>query len=513
MSSKQELNPFLIESFVPLIAKRTGLEIQEHNRKTLGEAIQSRMKSLHLSAFNSYYDLLITEVPEDSQEWQNLICLLTNPESYFFRDRGQFSLLERYVLPQLIKRRQKTKTLRLWSAGCSTGEEAYSLAIVLDRLLLDSDRWNVLILGTDINRGMLQRAKEGLYGNWSFRASETALQQQYFHATDHGYLLHDRLRQRVRFQYCNLTNCADLSDSKPDFFDLIVCRNVFIYFTQSAIEKTLQTFSRSLSSDGYFLTGHAELYGQNSTLFKSEIFPESILYQKNIQGAETEPRSPIKDNPRLINREEPFFPLPQTYIETSTEQKNRSTAILPSDSLYYPATASPPFAVANQTQITPETLLQNAETLFLQKEFTAAIANAENALKLKPQSFDAFYLLAQIYANSGKYQQAIQCCQQALKIDVFSVKIYYLIAQIARECGRTSEEKQYYKKILYLEPHSISAYRELAYLYEREGDRDRAQKMNRTALELETQTSKQSLPSPSAKKPPIIPNNANIPNI
>ncbi|MEA5467962.1 CheR family methyltransferase [Spirulina sp. 06S082] len=496
MSSKRELNPLLIESFVPLIAKRTGLEIQERDRKTLGQAIQSRMKSLHLLAVNSYYDRLTTELPEDSQEWQNLICLLTNPESYFFRDRGQFSLLERYILPQLIERRQQTKTLRLWSAGCSTGEESYSLAIVLDRLLPDIDRWDLLILGTDINREMLQRAREGLYGNWSFRTSETALQKQYFQTTDRGYRLRDRLRQRVRFQYCNLTNCADFSDSKPDFFDLIVCRNVFIYFTQSAIEKTLQTFSRSLSSDGYFLTGHAELYGQNSSLFKSKIFPESILYQKNIQSTEQDPRS--------INRQEPFFPLFQTPIETSRQQKHRSIAILPSDSLYYPATVSPSPTVANQTPITPEILLQNAETLFLQKEFTAAIANAEKALKLKPQSFDAFYLLAQIYANSGKYQQAIQCCQQALKINVFSVKIYYLLAQISREYGSPSEEKQYYKKILYLEPHSISAYRELAYLYEREGDRDRAQKMYRTALDLENQTGKSSLPPPSAQKPPIV---------
>lgn len=487
MSSKRELNPLLIESFIPPIAKRTGLEIQERDIKTLGRAIQSRMKSLQLLSVNSYYDRLIAEAPKDSQEWQNLICLLTNPESYFFRDRGQFSLLERYILPQLIERRQQAKTLRLWSAGCSTGEEAYSLAIVLERLLPDSDRWDLLILGTDINRGSLQSAKEGLYGNWSFRASETALQKQYFYTTDRGYLLRDRIRQRVRFQYCNLTNCEEFSQNKADFFDLIVCRNVFIYFTQSAIEKTLNTFARSLSPDGYFLTGHAELYGQNSSLFKSKIFPESILYQKNIQEAAQNPRSP--------NPQEQFVPFPQTKIEVYEPPKHQNVIVPPADRQHYPAPVSSPLEVTHQTQITPEILLKKAETLFLQKEFTAAIVNAENALKLKPQSFDGLYLLAQIYANSGKYQQAIHCCQQALKINAFSVKIYYLLAQISRECGNALEEKQYYKKVLYLEPHSISAYRELAYLYEREGDRDRAQKMYRTALELETQTNQPSSPS------------------
>jgi chemotaxis protein methyltransferase CheR len=489
MSSRQELNPLLIESFVRLIAKRTGLEIRERDRKILERAILSRMKSLHLSAVNSYYDCLAVETQQNSEEWQNVIRLLTNPESYFLRDRGQFSLLKRHIFPELIERRQQTKTLRVWSAGCSTGEEVYSLAILLEELLPDIDRWDLLILGTDINLATLQNAQAGLYGNWSFRTTDTELQQRYFHATDRGYLLCDRIRQRVKFHYSNLADCADFPYNESDYFDLIICRNVFIYFTLIAREKALNTFSRSLATDGYLLTGHAELYGQNLSLFQRKLFPESILYQKNITRNTTKKQGKEKNfqakNPWLGNPSFSRESCDQSESETFRKQQSQKKTS-PFDRQSF-TSSSVPILIENRTQISPEQFLQEAEILFLQKEYVAAIARAEYALKLKPHSFNAFYLLAQIHANSGQYQQADVYCQKALAIDFFSVKIYYLLAQIARECGDFIKEKQSYKKIVYLEPHSISAYHELAYLYHCEGDRDRANKMYYTALELERQ--------------------------
>ncbi|MBP0017637.1 MAG: tetratricopeptide repeat protein [Cyanobacteria bacterium SBLK] len=489
MSSRQKLNPLLIESFVRLIAKRTGLEIQERDCKILERAIQSRMKSLHLSAVNSYYNCLADETQQNSQEWQTLIGLLTNPESYFFRDRGQFSLLKGHIFPELIERRQQAKTLRVWSAGCSTGEEVYSLAILLEELLPDIDCWNLFILGTDINLITLQKAREGLYGNWSFRSSDTELQQQYFHATDRGYLLHERIRRRVQFHYSNLADLSSFPYNDPNYFDLIICRNVFIYFSQTATQNALMSFSQLLSFDGYLLTGHAELYGQDLTLFQSKIFPESILYQKNVRRRENEKEVLLKDanTPRIAN--------PSIRLKSSRERdpeislKPEFNALHASrDRQDYLSTASIPIWVEEQNRVSLEQCLQEAETLFLQKEYIAAIARAKYALNLKPKSFDAFYLLAKIHANSGQYQQAINCCQKALKIDGFSVNIYYLLAQISRECGNFTEEKKYYKKIVYLEPNSIAAYRELAYLYHCEGDRDRANKMYYTALELERQS-------------------------
>lgn len=488
MSSRQKLNPLLIESFVRLIAKRTGLEIRERDCKILERAIQSRMESLHFSAVNSYYNCLAGETQQNSEEWQTLIGLLTNPESYFFRDRGQFSLLKRHIFPELLERRQQTKTLRVWSAGCSTGEEVYSLAILLEELLPDIDRWNLLILGTDINLATLQKAREGIYGNWSFRTSDTKLQQQYFHASDRGYLLRDRIRQRVQFHYSNLADLSSFPYNDPDYFDLIICRNVFIYFSHAVMQNTLTSFARLLSFDGYLLTGHAELYGQDLTLFQSKLFPESILYQKNIKKRKNEQEMFLqeKDNPWLANppiqlkssqermRE---MPLKQEVNHFNSSCKHQD----------YASNVSMPILVKDRNPASPEQFLQEAETLFLHKEYIAAIARAKCALNLKSNNFDAFYLLAKIYANSGEYQQAINCCQKALEIDSFAVSIYYLLAQIARECGNFTKEKQYYKKIVYLEPNSLLAYRELAYLYHCEGDRDRANKMYYIAIELERQ--------------------------
>ena len=486
MSSRQEFNPLLSESFLGLITQRTGLKIREQDRKILERAIQSRMKSLHLSAVNSYYNRLAVETQPNSQEWQILLGFLTNPESYFFRDRGQFSLLKRYILPELIKRRQSRKTLRVWSAGCSTGEEVYSLAILLEKLLLDIDRWDLLILGTDINLATLQTAKTGFYGNWSFRTSDTELQKRYFYPSDRGYLLCDRLRQRVQFRYINLIDCADFYYNEPDYFDLIICRNVFIYFTPDATRKTLDIFSRSLAFDGYLLTGHAELYGQDLNAFQSKIFPESILYQKKIDVRDNE----IRQNFPVKEQNNPWLGNPQTQFDFLNGQAREGLRQSELNSISDPLKAPSPIRILidDGTRSSPEWFLQEAETLFLQKEYIAAIANAEYALKLKPNSFDAFYLLAQIYANAGQYPQAVNFCHKALEINIFSVEIYYLLAQIARECGNLTEEKKYYKKIVYLEPNSIAAYHELAYLYHREGDRDRADKMYYIASELERKT-------------------------
>ncbi|MEM9538134.1 MAG: CheR family methyltransferase [Cyanobacteria bacterium P01_E01_bin.42] len=488
MSSRQKLNPLLIESFVRLIAKRTGLEIRERDRKILERTIQFRMQSLHLSAVNSYYNCLADETQQNSEEWQTLISLLTNPESYFFRDRGQFSLLKRHILPELIERRYRAKTLRVWSAGCSTGEEVYSLAIVLEQLLPDIDRWNLLILGTDINLATLQKAREGIYGNWSFRSSDRELQQQYFHTTERGYLLRDRLRRRVTFHYSNLADLSSFPYNDPDYFDLIVCRNVFIYFSKTALQNTLVSFSRSLAFDGYLLTGHAELYGQDLTLFQSKMFPESILYQKNIKRQKNEPEVFLQEKNNLWLTKLPTqLELTRELGGTISRQPKLNSVRTSGDRQNFSDRASIPIAMGDRDRVSPEQCLQEAEALFLQKEYMAAIARSKYALNLKPQSFDAFYLLAKIYANSGQYNHAVECCKKALEIDSFSVDIYYLLAQVARECGNFTDEKQYYKKIVYLEPNSIPAYRELAYLYHCEGDRDRAKKMHYTALELEKQ--------------------------
>ena len=139
------------------------------------------MKALKLAAPEDYYLLLQSDSAESRSEWRQLIINLTNSESYFFRDKGQLALLQNRILPELIERNKVQRTLRIWSAGCSTGEEPYTLAMLVDQLLPRQIGWNVFILGTDINENSLAIARRAAYTSWSFRMVDPGLRTRYFH--------------------------------------------------------------------------------------------------------------------------------------------------------------------------------------------------------------------------------------------------------------------------------------------------------------------------------------------
>lgn len=181
------MNAVIIQNFLQLILNQTGLQIREQDQKDFCNKIYSRMKVLKLNTPEQYYQLLsntlnnqrISFLESSQNEWKELILLLTIGETYFFRDRGQLTLLKNRILPELIKIKIKCceakqkPSLRIWSAGCSSGEEAYSLAILVKELIPDLNEWNILILGTDINQESIEKAKQGIYDSWSFRQMDS----------------------------------------------------------------------------------------------------------------------------------------------------------------------------------------------------------------------------------------------------------------------------------------------------------------------------------------------------
>ncbi|GGA50340.1 hypothetical protein CYANOKiyG1_69780 [Okeania sp. KiyG1] len=176
------MNGTLLQKFIKLIADYVGLQIREQDYDNLCDKIFMRIKSLKLSLPEQYYQLLKSQNKTSKNEWEKFITLLTVTESYFFRDRGQFELLKNVILPGIIKSKEASneKVLKIWSAGCSTGEEPYSLAIIVQELIPNWKDWNILILGTDINEVALGKAREGIYSHWSFRLLEKQIQDKYF---------------------------------------------------------------------------------------------------------------------------------------------------------------------------------------------------------------------------------------------------------------------------------------------------------------------------------------------
>ena len=162
------MNDAQIQLFIQLIAARTGLQIRPQDRSALSQKLLTRMKAVNIAFPDRYYQMLVAPSRESQTEWRQLALLLTTNESYFMRDKGQFSLLEKVIIPELIQHKIKLhqtlgikRTLRIWSAGCSTGEEPYSLVIILKQLIPDWDKWKFFVLGTDINQAALEKAAAG----------------------------------------------------------------------------------------------------------------------------------------------------------------------------------------------------------------------------------------------------------------------------------------------------------------------------------------------------------------
>ena len=485
------MNNLLLQNLIELIAKHTGLHTREQDKQALLRKINTRIQALQLSTAEQYYQLLDTSTNNGSietlgdREWKELTLLLTTGESYFFRDKGQIALLKNRLLPQIIEQKKRTSvqhnskklSLRIWSAGCSSGEEVYSIAVLVKELIPDLHNWDILILGTDINLDAIAKAKKGLYDSWSFRMVEPEIIQRYFKARQQSWEVKAPICSMVKFQLGNL-----IKDNFPQphidihSMDIIICRNVFIYFDACSISMVLDKFYHTLNNTGYLVTGHAELYGQNLGKFQTKVFSESLVYQRSEVPLEDCPS--FRFSPTLCNINQKENTLKQQKVKPLIPYQIKSYQLAPENSKL-PAS------------------INTATTLFHQGEYTAAIQEAEELIKQHPHHFDSYCLLAQAWANLGKAEKAIFYCEQAIEIDSLSTHPYYLLAHIAEEKGDANKAKKLLRKIIYLIPTSIDAYLELGDIYQREGDMSKAKKMRATAGELLNQLPSNFIVEPS----------------
>jgi chemotaxis protein methyltransferase CheR len=507
LTSTPNISFQLRQAFTQSIAQKIGLKIREVEQNNLEQKIWQRIKALQLTTPEQYYQLLNVLGIEGDREWQHLAELLTNNESYFFRDREQLNLLKNQIFTQLIqqKRQQEDLTLRVWSAGCSTGQEPYSLAIILKELLLDLDAWDLTIFGTDIDLAALNQARAGIYSDWSFRNTEPRIKRRYFQAVARNYQIEPLIRQMVTFQKLNL-----LTDSFPQLFsnlrdiDLIVCRNVFIYFGSSTISEILAKFYNTLRPAGYLLVGHSELTGQNLSRFQAQIFPQSLIYQRRevnsmassaslsstknqqqsiLEIAETPPirnGQSIVPNVKGQNAPSCFIPQKTEILEVSSTPVNRFLPNLPPNSV--PTSNTVGVAQATLTKEDTQQLLQQAEHLWQQKQSNLAIKKAEQLLALQPQNIRACCLLGKIYLELNQIDLAMYMSDRGLAIDPVNLDIHYLLGEIALQKGDLFTAKKVFKKIIYLDAESIKATIELSRIYQQEGDLNRASKMAQQSI-------------------------------
>jgi chemotaxis protein methyltransferase CheR len=264
-----------------LIEARFGLCFPGIRREILESRLRARLQELHLESYNEYYRYLRVH-PQREAEYYYLACRITNNETYFFREAHQFEVLTRDIVPPLLPELRR-RPLRLLSAGCSSGEEPYSLAITLQNAGLDRAGVSWEIDACDVNAERIARARAGIYEESALRACDAETRARYFSLTGGRYRLQDRHRAGVRFFEANLALPG--TPVPADAYDAIFCRNLLIYFGPEAFDGLIRQFAGWLRPGGYLLLGHAESLIDRGTDFEPVCLPDAVVYRAGSAAA------------------------------------------------------------------------------------------------------------------------------------------------------------------------------------------------------------------------------------
>ncbi|OGR26765.1 MAG: chemotaxis protein CheR [Desulfuromonadales bacterium GWD2_54_10] len=264
--------------FRDCIYNHCGLYFDEESKYLLEKRLARRLTALSLPSYRDYYHFLKYNRKKD-QELMDVMDVLTTNETYFFREAYQLKAFTDEIIPELLKVKSANgnRSLRIWSAGCSTGEEPYTIAMLMLGLK-ELHGWDIEIIGTDISQRVLQLARRGIYGKSSFRATDEYYLNRFFHEQDDGFRINEEVRGLVNISHLNLFDTHRMIMLGK--MDLIFCRNVIIYFDIAAKKRVVESFHNSLCNGGFLLLGHSESLMNITTMFTLRHFKNDMIYQK-----------------------------------------------------------------------------------------------------------------------------------------------------------------------------------------------------------------------------------------
>ncbi|HEY7683032.1 MAG TPA: protein-glutamate O-methyltransferase CheR [Gemmatimonadales bacterium] len=259
-----------------LVAERFGLSFNDSRREILESRLRPRLDHLHLGDIREYYHYLRVH-PGREDEFAELARRITNNETYFFREPAQLDAVVDRIVPELAPE-LRSRPLRVLSAACSSGEEPYSLAVKLTDagLELSGVKWS--IDACDLNPVRLEHARRATYEGLSLRACDEDTVQHCFRSVDGRFELRERYRKNVRFFHANLA--SPLAGMGWGRYDIVLCRNMLIYFSNEAFDRLIARFADLLPAGGYLLLGHSESLFERSTAFEAVHFPHAVCYRR-----------------------------------------------------------------------------------------------------------------------------------------------------------------------------------------------------------------------------------------
>ncbi len=427
-----------------LIARTMGLHFPPARLDDLQRGLDGAASELGFDDTGACVRQLLGATPDKTQ----LLALashLTIGETYFFRDRPMLDALAQTILPELIaSRRGRTQRLRIWSAACASGEEAYSLAILLQQALPDVDDWQVAITATDINPRALHKAAVGHYGPWSFRNVPAGIKERYFErAPDGRHAIAPRIKKLVTFEHLNLVQDAYPSlATDTNAMDIILCRNVLMYFTPEQIRKVVGNLHHALVDGGWLAVSPSETSQALFAQFATVNFPGAVFYRKSAAPAPSRqpvPAAPLAEVAGQGAPVAPVVPGPAPAIETA-----RVRTLPPS----------------------PRVL---AQSLFDQGRYEEAAQTLVDSFVRRAPDSQAFSLLARALSNQGRLDQALAWCDRWTAVDKMDPAGHYLRAVVLLEQGQHEQAMLSLRRAIYLEPELVLAHFALGNLARRQG--------------------------------------------
>ena len=439
-----------------VVAASMGLHFPVEQLETLCRNLISAAHEFGFHNNDEFFNWLLTTTLNKDQI-ETISSYLTISETYFWRERQVFSALTDYILPKLINsKKSKDKTIRIWSAGCSSGEEPYSLAIALHKTIPDLKDWNIKILASDINPEALKKAVSGIYTNWSFRACPDWLKANYFHSVGDGrFEILTEIKNLVTFSNLNL-----IEDIYPSLkndthsMDIIFCRNVLMYFTDDWIKRISHNFFNSLTKDGWFVVSSCELSSDVFPAFHPVNFPGAVLYHKS-----------RKDLLSQIKTPSPIISHDVAFIKVTDMPKNVRPMVRDLN--------GKPDTVVDQSSFLFETEKVPEDTHI--SEFEGV---SENGLK------SDILLNVRLLANKGNLNEALLLCNEGIATYKLSIGLYLLRASIYQELDKVAEAISSLKQAIYLDPNFIMGYFALGNLSISQGNQTNAKKYFNNVLEL-----------------------------
>lgn len=405
----------LLSRLSDFVESQIGLHFPRERWRDLERGIAVVAREAGYKEVQAYIHWLLA-APLTRTQIEGLASHLTVGETYFFREKRSLDILEQQILPELLRARgESERHLRIWSAGCCSGEEPYSIAMLLDRLIPDFEKWNVTILATDINPLFLRKAAQGVYGEWSFRDTPDWLRERYFtRRSDGRFEIQPRIQRMVTFSYLNLAE-----DSYPSLvnstnaMDVILCRNVLMYFTQERARKVVDKLHHSLVDGGWLITSPAETSAVLFSAFTAVAFPGAFLYRKMAAGGPWTV---------TVRHQTPW------YDEEATAPRAPSEFAA--------------FSVA-QSAFAPE---------MLHEASGEQAKEAEDADSPEDDERGTPWRNARACANEGRLAEAVEWCEKAIAADKLNPAHYYLLAAICQEQGQSETAERSLGRALYLEP-------------------------------------------------------------